>query len=68
MRSTPVQGNLDPLVLVAGGEALEQGVERVMAGFRDVPHIFNLGMASSRKRRSNMSNECWDWCVGRRVA
>jgi uroporphyrinogen decarboxylase len=41
--STPVQGNLDPLALVAGGEALEQGVERVMAGFRDVPHIFNLG-------------------------
>lgn len=40
---TPVQGNLDPLALVAGGEALTRGVERVLSGFRDVPHIFNLG-------------------------
>jgi len=42
-RLVPVQGNLDPLALVAGGEALEQGVERVLTGFRDAPHIFNLG-------------------------
>ncbi|MBV8450608.1 MAG: uroporphyrinogen decarboxylase [Hyphomicrobiales bacterium] len=42
-RSTPLQGNLDPLALVAGAKALEQGVERVLAGFQDVPHIFNLG-------------------------
>jgi uroporphyrinogen decarboxylase len=39
----PVQGNLDPLALVAGGEALTQGVERVLSGLRAVPHIFNLG-------------------------
>jgi uroporphyrinogen decarboxylase len=38
-----VQGNLDPLALVAGGEPLTQGVERVLSGFRDTPHIFNLG-------------------------
>ncbi|MBV9568772.1 MAG: uroporphyrinogen decarboxylase, partial [Hyphomicrobiales bacterium] len=42
-RLTAVQGNLDPLALVAGEEALEQGVGRVLAGFRDAPHIFNLG-------------------------
>jgi uroporphyrinogen decarboxylase len=42
-RRTPVQGNLDPLALVAGGEPLTQGVERVLSGFRDTPHIFNLG-------------------------
>ncbi len=42
-RRTPVQGNLDPLALVAGGEALRQSVERVLSGFRDMPHIFNLG-------------------------
>jgi uroporphyrinogen decarboxylase len=42
-RRTPVQGNLDPLALVAGGEALTEGVERVLSGFRETPHIFNLG-------------------------
>jgi CheY-like chemotaxis protein len=42
-RRTPVQGNLDPLALVAGGEALTRGVKRVLSGFRDMPHIFNLG-------------------------
>jgi uroporphyrinogen decarboxylase len=39
----PAQGNLDPLALVAGGEAMERGVKRVLAGFGDRPHIFNLG-------------------------
>ena len=40
---TPLQGNLDPLALVAGGEALGRGVKRVLSGFGSVPHIFNLG-------------------------
>lgn len=39
----PVQGNLDPLVLLAGGEALDRGVDRVTAAFANRPHIFNLG-------------------------
>jgi uroporphyrinogen decarboxylase len=39
----PVQGNLDPLALLAGGEALETAVDRVLSGFRGRPHIFNLG-------------------------
>jgi uroporphyrinogen decarboxylase len=39
----PVQGNLDPLALIAGGEILEQSAARIMAAFRDRPHIFNLG-------------------------
>lgn len=39
----PVQGNLDPLVLIAGGEALEQATTRILAAFRDRPHVFNLG-------------------------
>jgi uroporphyrinogen decarboxylase len=42
-RTIAVQGNLDPLALVAGGEALRQGVERVLSGFQPIPHIFNLG-------------------------
>jgi uroporphyrinogen decarboxylase len=39
----PVQGNLDPLVLIAGGTALEIGVARIISAFEDRPHIFNLG-------------------------
>lgn len=39
----PVQGNLDPLRLVVGGEAMEGQVRAVLAGFADRPHIFNLG-------------------------
>ena len=39
----PVQGNLDPLLLIAGGDALDAGVDRVLAAFADRPHVFNLG-------------------------
>jgi uroporphyrinogen decarboxylase len=39
----PVQGNLDPLALIAGGEALERAVGRILSAFEDRPHVFNLG-------------------------
>jgi uroporphyrinogen decarboxylase len=39
----PVQGNLDPLALVAGGEALELAIKRILDAFAGRPHIFNLG-------------------------
>ena len=39
----PVQGNLDPLALVAGGQALEGATRRILAAFAGGPHIFNLG-------------------------
>jgi len=39
----PVQGNLDPLALIAGGEALRSAVTRILDAFADRPHIFNLG-------------------------
>ena len=38
-----VQGNLDPLALVAGGEALRSATRRILDAFADRPHIFNLG-------------------------
>lgn len=38
-----VQGNLDPLVLLAGGAALDHAVDEVGANFGGGPHIFNLG-------------------------
>jgi uroporphyrinogen decarboxylase len=39
----PVQGNLDPLALLAGGSALDQGVDNILAAFSERPFIFNLG-------------------------
>jgi len=39
----PVQGNLDPLVLVAGGVALDRAVSQVLATAGRRPHVFNLG-------------------------
>jgi uroporphyrinogen decarboxylase len=39
----PVQGNLDPLALLAGGAALDREVDAVLAAFSAKPFIFNLG-------------------------
>lgn len=39
----PVQGNLDPLALLAGGDALDREIELVLERFAGRPHILNLG-------------------------
>ena len=39
----PVQGNLDPLALIAGGRAVEQSIDNIRAAFAGRPHILNLG-------------------------
>jgi uroporphyrinogen decarboxylase len=39
----PIQGNLDPLALLAGGAALDRGVDCVLDNFAKGPLIFNLG-------------------------
>jgi uroporphyrinogen decarboxylase len=39
----PVQGNLDPLALLAGGPELESAVDHILSSLRGRPHIFNLG-------------------------
>ncbi len=39
----PVQGNLDPLALIAGGAELESAARRVLDALAERPHIFNLG-------------------------
>ncbi|MGD9916078.1 MAG: uroporphyrinogen decarboxylase [Rhizobiaceae bacterium] len=38
-----VQGNLDPMRLVAGGDALKDGVGRILSELGQGPLIFNLG-------------------------
>jgi uroporphyrinogen decarboxylase len=39
----PVQGNLDPLALIAGGEALATAIDRILSSLAARPHVFNLG-------------------------
>jgi uroporphyrinogen decarboxylase len=39
----PLQGNLDPQLLIVGGEPLETQARRVVEAFRGSPHVFNLG-------------------------
>ena len=39
----PVQGNLDPLALIAGGETLATTAKQILDAFAGRAHIFNLG-------------------------
>ncbi|HUN95411.1 MAG TPA: uroporphyrinogen decarboxylase [Bradyrhizobium sp.] len=38
-----LQGNLDPLVLLAGGDPLDRAVDAILEAFMSGPFIFNLG-------------------------
>ena len=38
-----MQGNLDPLALLAGGAALDRAIDEILENFRQGPFIFNLG-------------------------
>lgn len=39
----PVQGNLDPLRLLAGGDALAKGIDAILDRLGEGPLVFNLG-------------------------
>ena len=42
-KECPVQGNLDPQRLIAGGRALDEGVDTILESLGDGPLVFNLG-------------------------
>ncbi|MEM1037530.1 MAG: uroporphyrinogen decarboxylase [Pseudomonadota bacterium] len=42
-KSVAVQGHLDPLLLIAGGQAMDDRVLEILSAYADRPHIFNLG-------------------------
>jgi uroporphyrinogen decarboxylase len=42
-RQRPIQGNLDPLALLVGGEALDRAIDGILEAFSGGPFIFNLG-------------------------
>lgn len=39
----PVQGHLDPLLLIAGGSAMDARVHHILEAYKGRPHVFNLG-------------------------
>ena len=43
MPETVLQGNLDPMYMVAGGAALKNEAKRIVEEMQGHPHIFNLG-------------------------
>jgi uroporphyrinogen decarboxylase len=43
MQQVVVQGNLDPLALVAGGQEMERQINTLLRSLQGVPHVFNLG-------------------------
>jgi uroporphyrinogen decarboxylase len=44
----PVQGNLDPLLILAGGEQLTARAQFILESLKDRPHVFNLGHGIDR--------------------
>ena len=38
-----IQGNLDPIALIAGGQALQGAIDTILEAARGVPFVFNLG-------------------------
>jgi len=45
----PVQGNLDPLLLLAGSDELEKRCRVILDAFAGRPHVFNLGHGIDRR-------------------
>ena len=43
IQGTVLQGNLDPIALIQGGDALRTAVRQICNDMRGKPHIFNLG-------------------------
>ena len=48
-KGMPVQGNFDPLLLLAGSDRLEQRARYILECFADRPHVFNLGHGIDRR-------------------
>ena len=42
-KSVAIQGNLDPIVLIGGGEALDRSVDDLLMATKDTRFVFNLG-------------------------
>ena len=48
-KGMPVQGNLDPLLLLAGGDRLDAAIIHILESLQGRPHVFNLGHGIDRR-------------------
>lgn len=47
-KGMPVQGNLDPMLLLAGGDRVDHTIRHILSALADRPHVFNLGHGIDR--------------------
>ena len=55
------QGNLDPILLVSGGDALKRGVQEIKNKMTGRPFIFNLGHGIIPETPPSHVEECIKW-------
>jgi uroporphyrinogen decarboxylase len=58
------QGNLDPSLLVAGGEPLKQGIMEIHRDMKGRPYIFNLGHGVFPQTPISHIESCLEWVRG----
>lgn len=56
-----LQGNLDPLLLVAGGEPLKRGIQSIHQDMKGRPYIFNLGHGVLPQTPLTHLEDCVKW-------
>ena len=61
----PVQGNLDPQLLIEGGEAMKQAARKIIYDLSGGPHIFNLGHGVDKTTPPDHLGELMDVIRGR---
>lgn len=61
----PVQGCLDPAVLLAGGDVMLAAAKRILEVFADGPFIFNLGHGINKQTKPETVAQLADFLKGR---
>ena len=56
-----LQGNLDPLLLVSGGDSLKKAIESIHEEMKGRPYIFNLGHGVLPQTPLHHVEECVKW-------
>jgi len=56
-----LQGNLDPLLLVAGGNPLKKGIDSIHQDMQERPYIFNLGHGIVPQTPLQHVEDCVKW-------
>jgi uroporphyrinogen decarboxylase len=60
-KSLILQGNLDPLLLVAGGTPLKEAIQSIHHSLKERPYIFNLGHGILPQTPLKNVEECVQW-------